>query len=126
MDLLELPDNVLGVGVAHAVGQELPAVLQAREAVIGLRRAAPEPEAGHEHGSVFRGSLREIAEVPDHLVLGPENRDLCGEARDWEGRLGDLAHEIRCRVREVEGEPAPGTVPLADDEDVPLGPVLRT
>lgn len=41
-------------------------------------------------------TLREISEVPDHLVLGPENRDLCREERDWEGRLSDLAHEIRC------------------------------
>jgi hypothetical protein len=61
-------------------------------------------------------ALREISEVPDHLVRGPENPDLCREARDWEGRLGDLAHEIRCRVREVEGKPAPDTDrPLAAD-----------
>lgn len=33
-------------------------------------------------------ALREISEVPEHLVLGPENRDLFRGARDWEGRLG--------------------------------------
>jgi hypothetical protein len=50
------------------------------------------------------------------IGVGEENLDLCREARDWEGRLGDLAHEIRCRVREVEGEP---------ESDRPLGEDVR-
>lgn len=52
-------------------------------------------------------ALREISEVLDHLVLGAENRDLSREARDWERWLTDLAHEIRCRVRNVKDGAAP-------------------
>ena len=63
-------------------------------------------------------TLREISEVPEQCEVGEENLDLCREARDWEGRLGDLAHEIRCRVREVEGEPEP-------ESDRPLGEDVR-
>lgn len=32
-------------------------------------------------------ALQEIAEVPDHLVLGPENRDLCRECEGLGGAV---------------------------------------
>lgn len=61
-------------------------------------------------------TVKEISEVPDQCKVGEENLDLCREAMDWDGRLADLAHEIRCRVREAEGKPAPDTDrPLAAD-----------
>jgi hypothetical protein len=87
--------------------------------------AADDLDAVADDLDALAAALQEISEVPDHLVLGPENRDLCREARDWEGRSGDLAHEIRCRVREVEGGPAPKPAPAADDEDRSLGQDLR-
>ena len=78
--------------------------------------AADDLDAVADDLDALAAALREIAEVPNHLVLGPESRDLCREARDWEGRLGDLAHEIRCRVRKAEGKPAEMTDrPLAAD-----------
>jgi len=58
--------------------------------------AAGELEAVADDLDQFAATVQEICEVPDHLVLGAENRDLCREERDWEGRLSDLAHEIRC------------------------------
>lgn len=96
--------------------------------------AADDLDAVADDLDALAAALREISEVPDHLVLGPENRDLCREARDWEGRLSDLAHEIRFRVREVEGEPepepapAPEPIPTRDQEpisDRPLGEDVR-
>lgn len=72
-------------------------------------------------------ALREISEVPDHLVLGPENQNPCREARDWEGRVSDLAHEIRCRLREEQGNPVRDTDRrLTDDiREPPAGPFIR-
>lgn len=78
--------------------------------------AADDLDAVADDLDALGAALREIAEVQDHLVLGPAKRDLCREARDWEGKLGDLAHEIRCRVREVEGESEPvSDRPLSED-----------
>lgn len=71
------------------------------------------------------GTVREISEVPDQCEVGGANLELCGDAKDWEGRLRDLAHEIRRRVREVEGGPGAKPTPAADDEDVPLGQDIR-
>jgi hypothetical protein len=69
--------------------------------------------------------VREISEVPAQCEVGGANLELCGDAKDWDGKLRDMAHEIRCRVREVEGGPAPGAVPVPDEEDVPLGQDIR-
>lgn len=78
--------------------------------------AADDLDAVADDLDALGAALREIAEGPDHLVLGPENQNPCREARDWEGRVSDLAHEIRCRLREEEGKPARDTDrPLAAD-----------
>jgi hypothetical protein len=68
--------------------------------------AADELDAVADEIDELAATVKEISEVPDQCEVGEENLDLCREARDWEGRLGDLAHEIPCRVREVEGKPA--------------------
>jgi hypothetical protein len=70
-------------------------------------------------------TVREISEVPDQCEVGGANLELCGDAKDWEGRLRELAHEIRCRVREVEGGPGTTPTPAGDDEDIPLGQDIR-
>lgn len=63
-------------------------------------------------------TLREISEVPDQCEFSGENLELSRDARDWEGRLSDVAHEIRYRVREVEGK-------SALDSDRPLAADIR-
>jgi hypothetical protein len=87
--------------------------------------AAEELDAVADDLDQLAATLREISEAPEHGGIGPEDRELCGEAEDWEGRLADLAHEIRCRVREVEG--GTGTTPavVSDDDDVPLSQEIR-
>jgi hypothetical protein len=87
--------------------------------------AAEELDAVADDLDQFAATLREISEAPAEVGVGPEDRELCGEAEDWEGRLADLAHEIRCRVREVEG--GTGTTPavVSDDDDVPLSQEIR-
>lgn len=90
--------------------------------------AAGELDAVADEIDELAATLREISEVPDQGAVGEENLDLCREARDWEGRLGDLAHEIRCRVREVEGGPAPESTPAPDRwpvSECPLGDDVR-
>ena len=87
--------------------------------------AAEELDAVADDLDQLAATLRDISEAPADGGVGPEDLELCEEAKDWEGRLGDLAHEIRCRVREVEGGPGTTPTPAADNDDVPLGQDIR-
>jgi hypothetical protein len=86
--------------------------------------AAEELEAVAEDLDQLATTVREISEVPDQCEVQGANLELCGDAKDWDGKLRDLAHEIRCRVREVEGGAAPKPGPAAD-HDIPLGQDIR-
>jgi hypothetical protein len=96
--------------------------------------AAEELEAVADDLDALAATVHEISEVPDLCKVSGANLELCGDAKDWEGRLRDLAYEIRSRVREVESGPEPEPVPDREPTptrdpvpvlDRPLGQDLR-